>query len=90
MIKYPKRELTVISECNDEYDNPTCWAMSCGKDGDGHEHFVWICKYADDEYIVENSNGFNLANEKYKTLWGAKRNAEKIAWIEENNGVYTD
>lgn len=93
MVKYPKRELIVVPECNDEYDIPACWAMSCGKDSDGHEHFIWICKYTDfpfDEYRVEDSYGFDLAYETFKTLRGAKRRAEGIAWRQEETGFYTD
>ena len=96
MVKYPERELMVVPECNDENDNPTCWAMSCGyswnRDGSKHEHFIWICKYADNEYIVENADGANLAdNDKiYKTLWGAKRCADGIAWRRDESGSWDD
>lgn len=91
MTKYPERELTVVPECNDENDNPTCWAMSCGKDGDGREHFIWICKYDDHEYIIENENGYNLADKTvFKTLNGAKRRAEGIAWRRDESASWDD
>lgn len=93
MVKYPERELIVVPECNDENDNPACWAMSCGKDDNGREHFIWICKYEEfplNEFVVEDSEGFNLAHERFKTLWGAKRRAEGIAWKQEETGFYSD
>ena len=75
-MTYPKKELTIITECNDENGNPTCWAFV------EHEG-IWITKY-DDDYIVETENGYNLAGVAYKTLAGAKRKAEEIAFRRAN------
>ena len=90
MIKYPERELIIVPECNDENDNPTCWAMLVCDAADGM-HYIWITKYDDKEYIVEDSNGHNLTcNKVYKTLQGAKREAEGIAWRQDESGFFTD
>lgn len=89
-MTYPKRELEVVPECNDENDNPCCWGMLVCEDGDGKRHYLWITKY-DEGYIVEDSNGNNRMDGKvYKTLWGAKKAAEGIAWRQEESGCFTD
>ena len=87
---YPKRELEIIPECNDDNDNPCCWSMLVCDTGD-KRHFIWITKYDDKEYVVENSDGYNLVDGKvYKTLAGAKKRAEGIAWRQEETGYFTD
>lgn len=90
MIKYPKRELNIVPECNDDNDNPACWSMAGGDEKTCGRHFIWICKYDDKEYIVEDSYGNNLAGKVFKTLWGAKREAEGIIWRQDESGAYTD
>ena len=80
------RKLIIVPECNDENDNPCCWAMTVCDN-----HYIWVSKYGDKEYIIEDSNGNNLAGNKvYKTLSGARREAESIAWRQDENGLYTD
>jgi len=87
---YPKRELEIVPECNDDNDNPCCWAMFICR-YDGKSHFLWICKYDEQEYVVEDSAGYNRAGGKvYKTLQGAKKAAEAIAWRQEETGFFTD
>lgn len=87
---YPKRELEVVPECNDENDNPCCWAMFICRD-DGGSHFLWITKYDEQKYIVEDSAGYNIAGGKvYKTLRGAKKAAEVIAWEQGKTGYFTN
>lgn len=88
-MSYPKLDLIIVAECNDEDDNPTCWALLAGSD-DRRNHYVWICKYGDDDYRVESSHGWNLANKSFKTLWGAKRCAEGICYRQNESGFYTD
>ena len=92
MIAYPKRELEVVIECDDDENNPTCWAMKSEFDYGGNRyHYVWIIKYGEKEYIVENSGGYNLVgNQVFKTLWGAKRAAEGIIWRQDESGCYSD
>ena len=89
-MAYPKRELVIVPECNDENDNPCCWAMLVSECDNGR-HYLWICKYDEKEYVVENSAGYNLADGKtYKTLSGAKKQAEAIAWRQDESGCFTD
>jgi len=99
MTEYPKIELEVVPECNDDDDNPCCWSMLAGQsyrleDEFGKpsvKHYIWIVKYDEKEYIVEDSNGHNLTRNKvFKTLWGAKREAEGIAWRQNESGFFTD
>lgn len=88
---YPIRNLEIVPECNDENDNPTCWGMLVCEDGTGRRHFLWICKYDEKEYIVEDSRGNNLTDGKvYKTLKGAKKAAEAIAYRQDESGFFTD
>ena len=90
-MAYPKRELEVVPECNDDNGNPTCWAMASEYDrGSKRYHYIWISKYDDKEYVVEDSYGNNLAGKTYKTLWGAKREAEGIIWRQDETGAYSD
>ena len=71
-------KLDVVPECNDEDDNPACWSLTF-QDDNGDNHFIWITKYDDNEYVVEDSEGRNLAkNLVYKTFSGAKRKAEEV------------
>lgn len=91
MIKYPKRELNIVHESDDENGNPTCWSIMGSYDfGSQRNHYVWICKYGEKDYRVEDSNGHNLAGKVYKTLWGAKREAEGIIWRQDETGAYSD
>lgn len=85
-----ERDLIVVPECdNEETGEHTCWAISMK--GNDRNHFVWITKYDAKEYIVEDSHGNNLAKGKvYKTLSGAKRKAEEIAYIQESEQFFTD
>lgn len=92
-MNYPKRDLVVVHECDDEQGNPTCWSMFCGYSWDcdhKRNHFIWICKYDEKEYVVENASGYNCSGKIFKTLWGAKREAEGIAWRQEESGCFTD
>ena len=89
-MTYPKRELEVIPECNDEHDNPRCWAMLVSEIFD-RRHYIWISQYSDDEFVIENSDGYNLCGKvTYKTLAGAKRKAEEIAYRQDDTGFFTD
>lgn len=89
-MNFPKRELIIVPECDDENGNPACWAMLVGET-EKRKHYIWICKYDDTEYIVEDSRGYNLTDGKiYKTLAGAKKQAEGIAWRQDEYGTYTD
>lgn len=89
-MTYPKRDLIVVPECNDDNDIPTCWAMLVAETDNGN-HFLWISKWSENEYVVEDSNGYNRAGDKvYKTLAGAKKKAEEIAWRQEETGFFTD
>ena len=92
MLKYPERELEIVPECIDETTGePTCWAMKSGFDaGANRYHFIWITKYDEKEYVVEDSNGHNRAGKTFKTLWGAKRAAEGIIWRQDETGCYSD
>jgi hypothetical protein len=93
MTTYPKREIEVVPEANDEQDNPTLWSMFCGYSWNGNgkrNHYIWIAKYDGKDFRVENSNGYNLADKVFKTLWGAKREAEGIAWRQNESGCFTD
>ena len=90
MIGYPKRELNIVSEANDENNNPTCWSMAGGDPTTCGLHYIWIVKYDEKEYAVEDSLGHNLTGKVFKTLWGAKREAEGIIWRQDETGAYTD
>ncbi len=85
-----KRDLIVVPECdNEETGEHTCWAVEIK--GNDKNHYIWISKYDDKEYIVEDSHGHNLAlNKVYKTLKGAKKKAEEIAQKQENEQFFTD
>ena len=90
-MAYPKRELEIVPECNDENDIPRCWAIRSEYDQGGNRyHYIWICQYSEDEYLVENSYGHNLAGKTYKTLRGAKRAAEEIIWRQEETGCFSN
>lgn len=84
--------LEVVTECNDENDEPTCWAMkSQYSDDRGRYDFVWITKYGDDEYIIEDSNGYNRADGKtYKTLRGAWKEAARIMQRRDEAGSHIE
>lgn len=84
-------ELEVISEANDENDNPTCWGMKF-LSNDGDTHYVWITKYDDSEYIIEDADGNNLTKKKkvYKTFSGAKRGAAEIARLQVMKDRFTN
>lgn len=95
-MNFPKRDLEIVPEGNDEQDRPTCWAMLVCRTN--KNHYIWISKYDADisecgytVYIVEDSIGNNLADKKvYKTLQGAKRKAEEIAYRQEDTGCFTN
>lgn len=87
MIKYPERKLYIVPEDNDENGNPRCWYIASN---DEKPHYIWIYKYDEKEYVVEDSYGNNRAGKVYKTLWGAKRSAEGIIWRQEESGAYSD
>ena len=84
-MTYPKRQLKVVTECNDENNTPTCWAIEVNY-SDEVRGFIWITKYGEKEYKVENSDGYDISGKTYKTLAGAKREAEGIAWRREETG----
>ena len=90
-MKYPERHFEIVPECNDENDNPACWAVTICTTPDGKRHFLWITKYAENEYKVEDSNGHDRTDGKtYKTFAGAKRKADEIAYRQEDTGLFTD
>lgn len=80
-----KYYLRVVPEANDENDNPTCWSVHVFDN-----HFIWICKYSNNEYRIENSNGYCLNDKTYKTLSGAVRIARQIAERQNESGFTTD
>lgn len=69
--------IEVVPEANDEDDNPCCWALKFF-DESGNRHYVWISKYDEKEYVVEDSNGNDLGNGPLKTLTGAKNRANEV------------
>lgn len=83
-MKYPKREIEVIPECNDENDEPTVWSMKFYWNCDCCD-WIYICKYSEHEYKVETAEGFEISEHSYKTLAGAKRYAEAVCWRRENS-----
>ena len=89
-MAYPKRELNIVHECDDDNGNPTCWSMAGGDPNTCEVHYIWICKYDDHDFRVEDSYGNNQAGKIYKTLWGAKRAAEEIIWRQDETGAYSD
>jgi hypothetical protein len=89
-MAYPKKNLTPILECDDEDGNHTCWAVQTEKMYSGRYHYIWISLYSDG-YRVENSHGYNLADDKvYKTLGGAKRKAEEVIFLQEEHEFFTN
>ena len=84
-------DVEVVPECNDEFDNPCCWGLKFYDDSD-NKHFVWITKYDDKEYIVEDSNGSNLAKDDmvFKTFTGAKKRAEEIMRNQVMRDIFSD
>ncbi len=91
MTAYPKRELEVVPESNDDDGRPTLWSVKGDYDnGAKRHHYVWISKYDEKLYVVEDSYGRNLSGKVFKTLWGAKREAEGIIWRQDESGAYTD
>lgn len=83
---YPKRELVVVPESiDDETGEETTWAIHICDN-----HFLWIEKQDENEYAVVDSDGNNRAGRVFKTLWGAKRCAEAIAWRQEETGFFSD
>ena len=89
-MAYPKKELNIVHESDDDNGNPTCWSIAGGDPNTCGVHYIWISQYGDKEYVVEDSLGHNLAGKIYKTLWGAKREAEGIIWRQDETGAYTD
>lgn len=87
---FTNRELEVVPECNDDNDNPCCWSVYICT-FNSKKHFIWITKYGNNEYVIENSQGYSLIGKKtYKTLDAAKKQAETIAWIQETTKNFTD
>lgn len=81
--------LEVVPEGNDDNDNPTCWALKF-HDDNKKEHYIWISFY-EDEYIVEDAEGNNLAGKlEYKTLAGATRKAKELAKRQQMKGFFTN
>lgn len=59
-------------------------------DSEGKHHWIWITKYDENEYVVEDSQGHNLANDlTYKTFAGAKKKAFQIAARQEDRNFFT-
>lgn len=81
-------ELSIVSEANDENNNPTCWAMKVGE-SKGYDMFIWICKY-DNYYQIEDSNGYKLISNIYKTLKGAMKKAIEIGKRQNEYGTFTN
>lgn len=80
-MEYTKREIEILHDCDDDNGDPTVWSM---KVCDGH--WIFIEKYGEKEYAVTDDFGYILADGKiYKTLAGAKRSAEGIAYRLENS-----
>jgi len=92
-----KYTIEPIPECDDpETGEHTCWAMrSAGPtytpNGERYD-YIWITKYGDQEYVVENADGYNLVGEgkSYKTLRGATKQAAEIMWRRDESGSYQD
>lgn len=85
-------KLEVVPECNDEDDQPTCWAIASQfEDERGRHDFVWITKYGDKEYIIEDSNGYNRTDGRtYKTLKGAWKEAARIMERRDESGSFVE
>lgn len=86
-----KRDLVAVPECdNEETGEHTCWSMKM--QCNNINHYIWITKYDEKEYIVEDSHGHNLVhpNKVYKTLSGAKRAAEATCDRQERLEFFTD
>lgn len=86
------RDLEIVPECNDEdTDEPRCWAIRSIFDIKAcRYHYVWICRYDDKEYVIENSDGVRLVKKAYRTLQGAREKAESVLVRQEQTGLYTD
>lgn len=57
-MAYPKKELNVVHECDDEVTGePRCWAIQGGDPKTRGAHYIWICKYDEKEFIIEDSMG---------------------------------
>lgn len=84
--------LEVVPECNDEDDQPTCWALASQfEDERGRHDFIWITKYDDKEYIIEDSNGHSYAHGRtYKTLKGAWKEAARIMERRDESGTFAE
>lgn len=79
-----------IPESQDEYGIDRCWAIKFPSE-DGEDHYVWITQYGDKEFIVEDSDGENLAKGLvYKTFSGAKVKALNIAKRQVMRDFFTD
>lgn len=66
-----KYKWNVILECNDEDDNPTCWAAEINSDR--HGRFVWITDVGDEFEINTSNGGFEYPKMVCKSLASAKR-----------------
>ena len=92
-----KYTIEPVPECDDdETGEHTCWAMKSAyptytSSGERYD-YIWISKYDDQEYVVENANGYNLVGEgkSYKTLRGATKKAAEIMWRRDEAGSYQD
>lgn len=83
-------KVDVVPEANDDYDLPTTWSIEM-TDSKGNKHYIWIVKYDEKEYVVEDSNGNNLAKGlTYTTFSGAKTKAFRIAARQEDRDFFTD
>ncbi len=94
---YPEKELMVIPEGNDENDMPSSWSMLVADYTHlgGKKHYIFVEKNEDEHgkniYTIENSWGENLCHgTTFRTLAGAKKRAEQIAYTQETQGVFTD
>ena len=83
-------KVDVVPEADDDYDQPTTWSIEM-TDSEGTKHYIWIVKYDEKEYVVEDSNGNNLAKGlKYTTFAGAKKKAFEIARRQEDRDFFTN
>lgn len=97
-MTFPKLPYEAVSDCNTDDGEECCWAVLVARavaptvNGFAYEsHYVWIVKYGEHEYTIEDSDGNNLAKKKiYTTFNGAKKKADEIGFWQCNKKTFTD
>ena len=89
ILKHELFTLEIVPEANDDDDNPTTWAIRMPDSN--RNHFIWICKYDDKGYCIENADGYNLWKDKsFSTLNRALKVAYQICDRQFETGYFTD